>query len=252
MRYLFMFLLLTSSLAAIDDPEAAWSSTKEKKFTQPYLLPEDSPILPVLDALFANRVTLDLNTLTDAGFEIISSRPRSFVQVARHSALPGYVFKIYLDSLHEVKDNIPGWKWLVYRCKGAEKIRKLIIKNNLTHVAVPRKWIYQLPEYPLVPPGYDQKPTILIAEEMPILPDDINNAMWQTDLTKEHLKEIYFIISRASSVRPRPDNICFMADGRLALIDTEYSFKSPDLGTIRSFLRPDLLAYWDKLVKKSH
>lgn len=223
---------------------------KEKSATAPYLLPLDFPFKNVIDLLFATRVTQDIDSLTSAGFQVIAAQPRSFIHVVKHPAVPGYVFKIYLDSVLKEKEDIPGWKWFIYRCRGAEAIAKLIAKKKMTHLTVPKKWIYPLPEYPNVPQGYNQKHTILIAEEMPLVPMDINLALWNSALTKEHLKELYKVISKLASVRPRPDNVWFLPDGRLALIDTEYSNRKPDLGTIRSFLTPELKNYWDSLDKK--
>ena len=226
-------------------------SSHERQLTRRYLLPLTFSLKPVLDAIFSTRVTLDQDTLRSAGFQILHKQPRSFIIVAKHPLVPGYLFKIYLDDLLVLKNNRPGWKWFVYRCKGARRIAKVIHKYKIKHFIVAHKWIYPLPEYPAPPaaPQYDQKHTVLIVEEMPLLPKQENKYLWLNQVNEEFLDELYTILKHASSIRSRPDNMNFMPDGRIAIIDTEYPNKNPDYESIKKYLSPEMLAYWEHLIR---
>lgn len=102
---------------------------KTKKLMSPYLLPLDHAVKPKLDTLFSHRVISSKQTLLSAGFEIIASKESSFITVARHPDIPGYVFKLYLDSEKRTKKHVPHCEWLTRRCIGAEKIRNIIKKK---------------------------------------------------------------------------------------------------------------------------
>lgn len=223
---------------------------KEKRATRRYLLPRHHPLAPILEQLFMSRVTLDRESLVAAGFHVMASQPRSLIQVVTHPLLPRYVIKLYFDTTLGVKWGIPGWKWFIYRCRGARKVKRVIERHHLKYFVVPDKWIYPLPAPVGVPndPIYDFKHTILIADEMPLVPKAENKRLWKEAITEEHLVELMTILSYASSIRSRPDNMHFLPDGRIALIDTEYANKSPDFLSIRAYLSPKMLAFWDLLV----
>lgn len=255
MRKLFLLFLLGVTALTAEKPfypnfsDNMLYTYDERKLTVNYLLPLKSPIKPILDKLFATRVTLNMQTLNAAGFRVIASRPRSYVKVVSHPSLKGYILKLHLDNLLKRKSGVPGWKWFVYRAKGAKNIAKVIEREHLNLVAVPKKWIYPLPpKFPAVATQHEQKHSVLVAERMPLVPKWRNKLLWQTALTKEHLRQLYIVLRNASSIRPRPDNVWFMPDGRLALIDTEYADKKPDYTSIRPYLKPELLDYWDALV----
>lgn len=98
---------------------------------KPYLIPSDHPLKSTLDALFSqSRVTENLETLQAAGFRILHVKESSFMIVASHPSLPGYLLKLYVDSDTRTRYGKPSWKWLKDRCKGAERIRKMIAKKK--------------------------------------------------------------------------------------------------------------------------
>lgn len=102
-----------------------------QKAIAPYLLPSNSPIANILNPIFSSsRPTFNSSTLEQAGFQILHKQPRSYIIVARHPAVPGYLFKMYYDSDVRIKNNVPGWKWFVRRCAGAKLIRKVIDKKR--------------------------------------------------------------------------------------------------------------------------
>jgi hypothetical protein len=115
----------------------------------PHLLPSDHPMRLKVDAIFSqSRVVESKRTLLDAGFVIIAGpMPHSFVIVARHPEVPGYVFKLYPDSEKRCRKNVPHWRWLVRRCEGAQGIRNIIKRKNIRHFTVPDKWLCVLPVY---------------------------------------------------------------------------------------------------------
>lgn len=164
----FLALSLSCFAAALDYPNLKDNPHIDYRMQlqiAPYLLPLDHPMKPAIDSIFSqSRVIENERTLVDAGFEIIAGpMPYSFVIVARHPSIPGYVFKIYLDSEIRSRKQIPHWKWLYYRCTGAEGIRKIIKRKNIRHFLVPDKWLYVLPPCSSV---LNPQPIILMETDM--------------------------------------------------------------------------------------
>ncbi|MBS0655964.1 MAG: hypothetical protein JSR46_09320, partial [Verrucomicrobia bacterium] len=135
----------------------------------PYLLPLDHPAKPILDMIFSQaRVTESKKTLENAGFEIIASMKVSFITVARHPALPGLVFKIYLDTEKRRREELHQVEWLIKRCVNAEKIRTFIAKKKINYFTVPDKWLYILPERP-VSRELNPQPLIVVETDMQLV-----------------------------------------------------------------------------------
>lgn len=224
-----------------------------KSYMRPYIMPETHPMKEVMDAIFAKRVTYNEKCFLAAGFNIISKRPRSYVYVAKHPKLKGYIIKAYMDTEQRLKHYLESWNWLVKRCQGASKIRVIIKKNHFKHFRVARKWIYPLPDNNL--PAKDSKHkfhlAVLLAQDMELIDHDANLRKWKNDVTKDMLKELYVIITRAKGSSYRPDNICFTRKGDLAFIDTEYPTSGPDYYSIRHYLSTPMKLYWDGLVKNA-
>lgn len=221
---------------------------------KPFLLPSDSSIYSAVDEIFSSsRVTFNDFTLAQAGFHIICRKqPRSFITVASHGAVPGFLFKLYYDTELRTKNGTPGWKWFVRRCSGAELIRNVIHKKNIKYFKVPQKYIYVLPPstIPATMPGVMPQISVLVVEDMKLADDVLNYHAWKTFITPQILDELYIIISRANGSSYRPDNIPYTQSGHFAFIDTEYPYQDPDFYSIRPYLSYDMCVYWDKLVKK--
>ncbi|MBA3722622.1 MAG: hypothetical protein H0W88_09505 [Parachlamydiaceae bacterium] len=219
----------------------------------PYIISEDHPMKSRLDAIFTkNRVTQNEKAFSKAGF-IPKGKPglRSYVQVASHPKLPGYLVKVYFDNELREKQHKPSWKWLIQRCLGAEKIDEIINKKKLKHFCVAKKCIYPLPKEPTPPltGKYTRHLAILLVTDMKLMSERINLQAWKEKITTKHLDELYTIISYAKGSSYRPDNINYTENEKFAFIDTEYPTKGPDFDRIRKFLSHDMLKYWDKLVK---
>ncbi len=223
-----------------------------KKEMRRYIIPEDHPLKEKLDRIFkSSRVTRDIEAFQDAGFSIISKRPRSFVYVARHPLLKNFVIKAYMDSELREKGGIPGWKWLVQRCLGARKIEYVIAKRRYRYFRVAQKWIYPLPPVPVTPDDGEhvQQLALLVATDMELTSMKENLRAWHDEITKDHLRELYGILKVAKGGSYRPDNIHYTKSGVFAFIDTEYPSNGPDFKSIKKFLSPEMLEYWNELIE---
>lgn len=253
-----MFLNLLLLLFVVADIQAATEyyndfdtnfhvSKKERKTVKPYLLPYDHPIRAKLDFIFhRSRATKNLESMAEAGFIVHSQKSRSFIIVASHPDVPGYLFKLHLDNELREKHHKPGWWWFAERCKGAEAIREVIKKKKLDLVRAPQKYIYPLPLHPECPnePGYSRKNVILIAEYFDLMDKQENWDMWHTGMTYDHLDQIYTVLKKCGGNSMRPDNIPFDKQGRICFIDTEYPGQEPDWSITLHYLSPEMQMYW--------
>lgn len=218
----------------------------------PYVLPKKHPMKNPLDTIFTQtRAIKNMEAFENAGFKVLHIQPRSFIIVASHRKLPGHLVKVYLDDEERKKRNRPGWKWFVYRCKGARKIAKIIKKHDIKYFTVPEKYLYILPENPPAPHGQGYKPkiAILLVQDMDIVEPDENERHWRNDVTEEHLVEFYTIISRANGSSYRASNIPYTKSGKFAFIDTEYPYQAPDYKSIRFYLTREMREKWDEIVR---
>jgi hypothetical protein len=213
-----------------------------------YILRENHPAKPTLDAIFiSKRATKDEATFQASGFTTLYARSRSFIRVARHPSLPGYLLKVYLDSEQRQKRNRTGLERLVFRCEGAEKIRKIIQKRKIKHFQVPGKWLYPLVSHSDCTSM--EQPFLLIVDDMDLVSKAENNTAWKTVITREHLNELYWIITKAGGASYRPDNIWLTKHGKFAFVDTEYPRQKVDYKNIASYLSDEMRGYWANLTQ---
>lgn len=246
----FSFHYTKTPLEELDSNHAIKSLIKKQM--RPYLISSYHPMRAVLDSLFKSaRVTQNATSFKEAGFITLSARPRSFVIVAKHPLLPGYLIKAYLDTEMRKKQKISSWEWLVKRCEGAEKVRQVIKKRKIKHFVVADKYLYPLPQNPSPPmtAKYTRHLAALLVTDMDLAPDGINYHVWANSITHEQLNELYDIITYAKGSSYRPDNISYTNKGQFAFIDTEYPSRGPDYRSIRSFLNVSMRKYWDKIVR---
>lgn len=219
----------------------------------PHLLPLTHPIKPVLDSIFSKeRVLQSMDTFLNAGFEIIAGpMPLSFVIVARHPEVPGYVFKLYLDTASESRYDIPYWKWLVRRCEGARGIRNIIKKKKIRHFLVPDKYLYVLPVYPF---SNVVKPQILILVEtdMQVEPHRVTVEKWKT-AKRAQLKELHSILKygyAGESTRNLIANVPYTRFGKFAFTDTEDPTRKVGLRIVGQFFSKEMQKYWYTLAER--
>ena len=218
----------------------------------PYLIPLDHPMKPTLDTIFSmSRVIENERSLVDAGFEIIAGpMPLSFIIVARHPQIPGYVFKIYLDSEKRCRKEIPHWLWLARRCAGAYGIRQIIERDKIRHFSVPDKWLYLLPVYPYSSAAHPQ-PVILMETDMQPESYEVTQHMWKTAVTRKHLDELYHILKHGFGGNGTIflyENIPYTKQGKFAFTDTEDTRAKLELKHIKKYLSKEMQRYWDSLI----
>lgn len=217
---------------------------------QEYLLPSNHPIKPSLDYLFSqSRALLNLENLEKAGFEY--SPPRKFTNliVAKHPALPGYIFKLYLDAQRFHKDKPEHHFWIL-RVQGSILVRQQIAAARLdSFLKVPQKWIYKLPSKPAPALGYMRKSYILVEEDMDLVSKEHNEALWSSSfVSKELLNAVYQILTIVGlSDCAKPDNIPFSTDGRIAFIDTQTFGRKVPYKNLEKWLSEENKIYWKVL-----
>ena len=223
----------------------------QRDLIEPHLLPLDHPCRAALDLIFsASRVTANRDTLIEAGFEIFgAANSGSYVTVARHPAVPGFVFKLYLDSEKRTKKDIPHCEWLARRCIGAKRIRKIIQKKKIRHFVVPDKWIYVLPIYPLAQEPHPE-PIILLATEMDLENEETTKVAWQTKVTRRYLDELYAILKHGCGTTALVNNTPYTKQGQFAFTDTEYPKRHFHLEKVKSVLSKEMQHYWDTLIEE--
>jgi hypothetical protein len=213
-------------------------------------LPPNDPARKVLEALFRRSSVIDNETaFREAGFETHVKKLRSLMRVATHPALPKYIFKVFFVDERECEREKPrGWGSFLSRCKGAERIRRIIQERGIQHFQVPRKWLFYPPHHPSCSP--DDQPMILVAEYQDLLSQNENEHAWLHSITESHLEELYVIIDSAGGASYRPDNIPLTRQGKFAFIDTEHSGETKDYESISPYLTIQMRRYWSDLIKR--
>jgi len=246
-----LFFIVCTSFNALKDN--SFITNEVRKEISPFTIPDAHPIKPVLDSIFSKtRVTVSNETIRQAGFTILITKPRSHIRLLQHPDLPEYLLKVTVDSSPLTKKNKPDWHWFANRCLGAEKAAKIIKKKRLKYFVVPKKWIYVLPPNPAPPEGdnFLRKLVVLLVEDMHLIDKTTNKAKWKTDMTKDILYELYQVMHYGGGSAWRPDNVWFTTSGKLTLIDTEYPDQTAKYGNITKYLSPEMQRYWNKLIKK--
>jgi|GEM_PF-1431414 len=221
-----------------------------RKLMRPYCLPLKHSLKKKLDSIFlSDRVSQNEETFANAGFITLYAQPTSFIRVARHPKLDGFLVKLYLDNETRQKNDIPGWQWLVNRCIGAENVRALIKKKNLKYFSVPDKWIYPLPENPQAIHKEFQQPIILLVTGMNLSSDSETKEMWRNGITKKHLDELFCILSNGYSSNHLATNIPYSKNGTFTCIDTEHPKRNLSYHHVKAYLFPKMKAYWDNIIK---
>jgi len=217
-----------------------------RKLMALHLFPLDHQLKAKLDTIFSqSRATQNQKTLIDAGFVILDTRPISYITLARHPEIPGYIFKLYLDSEQRTNKGVPHWLGLARRCQGAKKIREVIKKKKLRHFIVPDKWLYILPPYPMSEESQPQ-PAILV-ETYIELGENAEQA-WKTRIKRQHLDELYTIYKSGYGSVHVPGNIPYAKNGKFAFIDTESPKKDLKLKVVKKYLSKEMQQYWDYLI----
>lgn len=209
-----------------------------------FLLPQRHELRGVLDAIFIQGSPLkNRANFLSAGFKMICQRSSSMV-VAKHNKLPGYLIKGYLDE--EKNNSTRNRRWLQNRCLGAENIRNLIAQKKIKFFTVPDKWIYILPGFETF---NDQNNALLVVSDMQLASNEKTKWAWKNAITKQHLDELYCILSHGFASTYLIGNIPYTKSGNFTCIDTEYPERLLPYHKVSSHLSDEMRAYWEKLVK---
>ena len=244
--FLFFTVCAFAEYPNFNDNPLLTSEMREKM--RPYLLPIDHSLKPIIDEIFSqSRVTKDKQSLLHAGFSIIAEMPRSLTFVTKHPRVPGYVFKIHLDSQIEGRYGTPSWEWLVRRCQGAKRIRKIIHKHHIRHFIVPDKWLYILP-LSAHRNSKTSQPVVLIATEIALQNHKDSTIAWKKFATKEHLDELHLILKPGLASLRLDENIPYTKDGIFAFTDTEKPIRSYKLKKAAKYFSKKMQKYWLSII----
>jgi hypothetical protein len=219
---------------------------------QPYLLPADHPVKPILDKLFSlRRVTTSHQAMKELGFSYKPPRTNQHLTAAKHPKLKGYLIKIFLDTQDLKGREQDIW---MHRIQGAQVIEKSIQAHHYEHLMkVPKKWIYPLPGQPSSQAGAYRQNFILVVEDMDIYKYRKNKEQYLKSMTKEMIDALYIIIAENLLIDSiYIDNIPFSTDGRIAFIDTEHFLtkrESLKLHRLGKHFSPIMRQYWRKLLE---
>jgi len=230
-----------------DLDEALWERL------EPYFLPEDHPIRPILDRIFsASRVTLSGRTLKKAGFSPVKPRKVTHLIVTKHPDLPQYIFKIYSDAQRYYHGN-PEYECWIERIEGAQNVRDEISRCGWSHLfSVPEKWIYPLPPEPSPPRHCIRKNFILVETDMELLSESDNKEMWEN--VDCFLLESLFHMLQELGLRDcaKIDNVPFTKNGRVAFVDTQTHHTWPiRFKSLLSSLSKESRKVWKALISDS-
>lgn len=219
-----------------------------KERIRPHLIPIFHPYKAMLDSLFIHsRAIQNETSLIASGFEILMTTPYTYVTLAKHPLIPGYLFKIYLDSEQRKKEDRPGWEWLVRRCEGAANIRRVIREEKIKHFLIPDKWLYPLPYLPLTLEN-KQEPVILIVTDMRLASKTETKAAWKAVKQKE-LNELHSILSKGYGSAFLTANVPYTRFKKFAFVDTEHPQREIDLHKVIPYLSEEMRPYWYSLMK---
>lgn len=173
---------------------------------------------------FADPASIDLGALfrdpdmfdsrrswSDAGFRVIDRDSNGKIMVGQHPALPGILFKKYTDDVDE-KDQTRNFE---RRLEGSNRLRTFTAAHRLQHVAVPRKWIRELPR------AFGRSAHILVVDRFEVLSDAQTKSAYRT-IAPAVLKDLCIVLFHFRGMDSIAKNLPFTADGRIGLIDTEH------------------------------
>jgi hypothetical protein len=246
---------LNNCEAAVDAPRSKGQfyspSITEKtwEMVDPYLLPEDHVLKITMDKICSKkRILSSVESLKEAGFNIIIARLNRGLVVASHPNLQGYLIKAYLDTSTRCE-----WPLWALRAEGSRHIQRILDKHHFNkYMKVPEKWIYALPQArrPIAGETLFPKDFILLVKDMNILSKEQTIERFKNKSSKERLKALYTTIVEGGLSDSHVDNVPYSSDNKIAFIDTEYYKVWPvHPEWITKHLSPIYQLYWEQLIK---
>ncbi len=204
-------------------------------------MPVDDPTALDLKALFRDADMFASRRAWGAAGFLVFDRPNNGkIMVARHPSVQGLLFKKYSNDMRQ-KEQLKNYE---RRVEGAGRLRAFIGKQHLQHLAVPRKWLLELPRTS----AREEPSHVLVVEQLDLLSDEQTKAAYHR-INPNVLRELCNLIFHFRGMDSNGKNLPFVADGRIALIDTEHW----DRGSRKHYLhqvREYLSADRRKLAKK--
>jgi len=167
----------------------------------------------------------------DEGFRLLRASDNK-ICVASHKSVDGYLFKKYVASgkRDSLKDQLQNYQ---ARLEGARRLRALIDEEGLRHVAVPRKWLRELP--PAF--GSSRQPShVLVVERLDILDDEESSRAYGR-IDDDVLRDLCVVLHAFRGLDSSLKNVPFTSDGRVAFIDTEHWERHSEKRDKRRFLK---------------
>ena len=182
----------------------------------------DDPARLDLRALFHNEDMFDSRRAwSSAGFDVINRSGTGKIMVARHPSAQGLLFKKYTSDIGQ-RDQNANYK---RRLEGAKRLRSFVTKHRLASIAVPHKWLLELPR------PFSRSAHVLVAEQLELLSDDQTKAAYRK-IDPNVLADLCVVLFHFRGMDSIAKNLPFCADGRIGLVDTEHW----DRGTSKSYL----------------
>ena len=170
-----------------------------------------------LDSLFHKKSLFDsIETLEEAGFQIVRGSTKGRVAVFGHPSLPGYLFKKFLRDAHRpYKNQRASYE---RRVEGAHALRAHLDALSITSLVVPRKWLCELPRrfHDGKRPQY-----VIVVEKYDLLDRDVTKKFYGA-LPKDTVRDLCTIFFAFERVDFAVRNMPFTTDGKIGFIDTGY------------------------------
>lgn len=187
------------------------------------LMPQDHPLQSQFKDLFQDRhMFLSLSHLKKCGFTTLSYK-RNKIMVARHPDIKHYLIKKFCDvNFRSKEEQLNNY---LKRITGARALQEFINLNQLKHIVVPQKWLYELPnQFSNAKTG--EKSYVLIVEDMNIYTFDGKKggktARKYYSIEYDILKELCTVVYFFRGLDSGPYNLAFTRQNKIAFIDTEY------------------------------
>lgn len=215
-RLLARLWLLIASIFGIHASIFAIEIGNEQEFIRKHSMP-DCPERAILDRTFSRS--------TDAGIALrfggCDFLRREGKIVAIHPGMKNYIIKainyhhetfgsVIIRTFHKNRN--------LQRIAVNEKIKECIKKNNLRHIVTPQKYLYHIPGRPH---DLNDMNYIVISEKLELFCKNCNRHQFGHHATPVQRAEILTVIRYVGYGDSHLDNICFLKNGKIAIIDTE-------------------------------
>lgn len=148
-----------------------------------------------------------------AGFEVFNRSTSGKIMVARHPQVAGLLFKKYTRDLPQ-KEQFDNF---ARRVEGSRRLRAFVERRDFRRVAVPRKWILELPREVF----RRETAHVLVVDRLDLLGDEQTKGAYGR-IDSDVLAELCVVLFHFRGMDSNGKNLPFAADGRIALIDTEH------------------------------